>query len=308
MPSFVDRCGSCHQPMYAEENVSGGCNCPDRELRILLARQRVHNNSKAPADFASSFMAGETQQAQQPSLDMTLLMSEAGRNELHYAQQLARFPRTNPPIRQAQTTPENDDVSFEPAASEDDIDLGGDVDWTGSWDQSTHHNTRTASVARSMDAIDLSAMWMQGSGVPFTHDQLVSPEADGFDFDTRDLVVDAPSRQGGGASSGRFRVDGTPPPRIPFNRGIVGQGPMVESSRVRNGRFPVLREQGPPPAPITDFIDQMRAELDAPRPRQPEAPRPPPVRSALAQARALQQSKPKGTSIYDLIRKNPLGR
>jgi hypothetical protein len=317
MPSFVDRCGSCHRPLYAEEGISGGCDCPDRDLRILLARQRVANTSKAPSDFASSFMASE---AQQPPLDMTLLMSEAGRNELRYAQQLAGFPRIPPQIRQAQTTPENDDVSFEPTAFEDDIDLGGgDVDWTGSWDQTSRHNARTASAARSMDAVDLSAMWMQGSDVPYTPDQLIAPEAlDDFDFNTRDLVVDAPSRQGGGASSGRFRVDGTPPPRIPFNGGLVGQGPMVESSRVRNGRFPVLREQGarPPPPPRTDFLDQMRAELDtpwprqggSPIPRQSEAPRPPPVRSALEQARALQQSKPTGTSVYDLIRKNPLGK
>lgn len=305
MPTALDRCSSCRQPVYAEEGVSGGCNCPDHDLRVLLAEQRLRNNKGNP-DFAASLMAPVPALAE---VDPGLLMSAAGRNEFEAARSLTFQAVQGVRTREAAMF---DDVANwgppgqpEPVPPQDDeIQLGGDDDWTGEWQDRPRHNARVASVAARMDQVDLAAMWMQGTGIPFDRAQLATPDhLDDFQFDTGDLgtvdVSNYPRGGGGGGSGGRFRVDQPTPPRAAFNRGLVNdQGPMREAGRARG--FAILRETGPgayqrPAAPP--------ASLPTPTPPSPYE-RPAPV-SAVEQARAL-QSRPRGPSVYDLIRNSPL--
>lgn len=327
MPNPIDRCGACQQPVYVEENVAGGCGCPDRDFRVLLAQQR-HRNNTGNEDFASSFVASPPPALTE--LDPSFLMSAAGRNEFEAARQLAgpsfrstlaqglrgrtehvaflddaadfgptarTMADTNPNVsspRQAQPVP----------PVEDEIDLDSGDEWTGQWEDHGRHNARVASTAAQMDSVDLSAMWLQGTGIPFDRSQLVTPDhLDDFQFDTGELAVDTTNYpRGGGVGGGRFRVDQAPPVRPAFNRSRVDDG-GVEIGRVgRGGRFEG-RPLPPPPPPQPNIFEQVRADFAAPPPPRPE-PRQAPV-SAVQQARAL-QAKPRGPSVYDLIRSNPL--
>jgi hypothetical protein len=331
MPNPIDRCGACQQPLYVEDNIPGGCGCPDRDFRVLLAQQR-HRNNTGNEDFASTFVAASAPPPNLSEVDPGLLMSAAGRSEFEAAQQLAG-PSFRAAIAQGlrgrtehvaflddqtffgheartMTDTANPNVSSprqaQPVAPVDDeIDLDAGDEWTGNWDGPSRHQARVASTAAQMADVDLAAMWMQGTGIPFDRSQLVAPGGDGFEFDTGELAVDTSAYpRGGGVGGGRFRVDAAPPPRPAFNRGLVNnQGPMTEATRVRGGRFAVLREQAPAPAP--NIFDQVRADFAAPPPPPPRPePRTAPV-SAVQQARAV-QAKPRGPSVYDLIRSNPL--
>jgi hypothetical protein len=317
MPNPIDRCAACQQPLYIEANVAGGCDCQDRDFRILLAQQR-HRNSTGNEDFASAFVAAPPPDLSE--VDPGILMSAAGRSEYENAQQLrgrTRFvahlddaavfgPTAGTVTDDARTMLENssygppaEDVFAQEPMVEEEED-----DWTGlsaSQQQHHRHNARVANVAARMDNVDLAAMWLEGTGIPFDRAQLAAPAGDGFEFDTGEMAVDtAAYPRGGGVGGGRFRVDGGRPPRTAFNREMINnQGPMTEGGRVR-GRFAVLREQQP--APEVNFA-AIRAEAAPPPPR--EAPRAP--TSAVQQARAL-QSTSKGPSVYDLIRRNPLGK
>ncbi len=309
MPNAIDRCASCHQPVYVEANVQGGCDCNDRDFRVLLAQQRQRNNAGSP-DFAAAFVASIPNLNE---IDPGLLMSAAGRSEYEGARQLAG-PQGRPIRGRTEVVAildddqafrasvpdernEPDTVSFDDGEG---IDLDSD-DWTGLSQhtaQSQGHNARVASTAARMDSVDLASMWMQGTGIPYDPSQLIAPGGDGFEFDTGDFVVDARDtpRGGGGGSGARFRVDGGAPPRTPFNRDLVNdQGPMTEAARVRGGRFPILREV------------MVAPRIQAPRPPPPpvEAPVRPAPRNAIAQAREM-QSRARGPSVYDLIRSNPL--
>ncbi len=257
-------------------------------------------------------------------VDPAVLMSAAGRSEYEGARQLTAasdlsFQRAARQLRgrtedvafldDAQTFTASQELAPPTAdrpSNDDGIGFDLDGDWTGDWEGPQRHNARVASVARQVDSIDLAAMWMQGTGIPFDRSQLVAEGGDGFEFDTGDFVVDASTRGGGGGggSAQRFRVDAPPPPRPAFNRALVNdQGPMTEAGRVRNGRFPILRETGPgayqrPPVPPA-FIERMERPYEPPPP--PSAPR----GTAIQQARAM-QAKARGPSVYDLIRSDPL--
>jgi hypothetical protein len=306
MPNAIDRCGSCGQSVYLEENVEGGCGCPERDFRILLARQRERNNS-GKADFASAFMASGPPDISQ--VDPGLLMSAAGRNEFEAARQLSAFQgisQAAPPAREAaqevllNDLQELNNVTAETMDTGDDIDLGGGDDWTGLGSQQPErHMARVASVAQQMDGTDLAAMWMQGTGIPFDRSQLAAPDhLDDFQFDT-ELAMDTPGPRGGGggAVGGRFRVDGGPPPRPAFDRGMINaQGPTVEAARVR-GRFAVLREAGPR-EPVGTRPPGVRP-VERSEPASPRAPV-----SAVQQAREL-QARSRGPSVYERLRDNP---
>lgn len=324
MPNPIDRCGACQQPVYLEENVAGGCGCPDRDLRVLLAQQR-HRNNTGNEDFASAFVAN-TPPPNLSEVDPGILMSAAGRSEYENAQSLTRGlrgqthlvahlddaaifgPTAGTVTDDSRTMLENsshgppaEDVFAQQPMEED------EEDWTGlasSEPQRQRHNARVASVAAQMDSVDLAAMWLQGTGIPFDRSQLATPDhLDDFQFDTGELAVDTTNYpRGGGVGGGRFRVDQAPPVRPAFNRGRVADG-GVEIGRIgRGGRFEG-RPLPPPPPPQPTIFEQVRAEFEAPPPPRPE-PRQAPV-SAVQQARAL-QAKPRGPSVYDLIRSNPL--
>ena len=328
MPNPIDRCGACQQPLFVEENIVGACNCHDRDLRILLAQQR-HRNTTGNEDFASSFMTASAAPPNLGEVDPGLLMSAAGRSEFEAARQLAGPPltfrsaaerlrgRTEVAVmfdddasfgREARTMADtNPNVSSPRQAQpvgpvDDEIDLDAGDEWTGTWEDQPRHQARVASVAARMDNVDLAAMWMQGTGIPFDRSQLAAPDhLDDFSFDTGEMAVDTTNYpRGGGVGGGRFRVDRDPPPRTSFNRTRLAQD-GVEIGRIgRGGRF----EARPLPPPPPSIFDQVRAEA-APPPPPREAPRAPV--SAVQQARDL-QAKPRGPSVYDLIRRNPLGK
>ena len=262
-------------------------------------------------------------------IDPGLLMSAAGRNEYEGARQLAgplrgrtQYASSWPVGPTAGTTvtddartmleehsfgpPSEDVYSQQPIEPEEDIDLGGDEDWTGlaaSQQQHQRHNARVARTTQAMDQVDLAAMWMQGTGIPFDPGQLVAPGGDGFEFDTGEMAVDAAYPRGGGGGGARFRVDGPAPQRQPFNRTRVDDG-GVEIGRIgRGGRFEG-RPPSPPAPPAPTIFEQVRVVYNSPRPPPPPEPPRPPV-SAVQQAREM-QSRSKGPSVYDLIRSNPL--
>jgi hypothetical protein len=312
MPNAIDRCASCQQPLYVEEHVAGGCDCSDRDLRILLAQQRQRNNSGNP-DFASAFMASGPPDLS--SIDPGILMSAAGRSEFEGAKQLAGprgrtqvmavlddeapFTASNAPQPVGPTHHQDDGIGWDLDAAD------GGNDWTGNWQDHGRHNARVASVASAMDNTDLAAMWMQGTGIPFDPAQLAAPGGDGFEFDTELAVDTSAYPRGGGASGPRFRVDGAPPARPAFDRGLVNDmGPTTVAARVgRDGRFPVLREQPVPRPRVQDIFDQVRAQ--AARIDAPARPEPRPPVSAIQQARDI-QARSRGPSVYDLIRSSPL--
>jgi hypothetical protein len=290
MPNAIDRCASCRQPLYLEDGVAGGCGCPDRELRVLLAQQK-QRNSTGNTDFT------EVSPPDLSGIDPAFLLSAAGRSEFEAARQISGL------VPQAVPSPPMAAPEIDLGEADEGVDFDFDGDWTGSWQDQTRHNARVASAANGMDNVDLAAMWMQGTGIPYDPSQLVSTDhLDDFQFDTGDLAVDASAYPRGGSSAApRFRVDAAPPSRPAFNRSLVNdQGPMVESARVRNGRFPVLRER-PQPQNV-DVFDQVRTH-DVPAPSHESRPTAP--MNAMQQARQL-QAKPKGPSVYDLIRNNPL--
>ncbi len=210
MPNALDRCSSCQQPVYAEEGVPGGCDCPDHDFRVLLAQQRLRNNA-GNQDFMSVVMASTPNLS---DVDPDILMSAAGRSEFEAAQSLVRSAA--PPVRgRAQYAAMfDDDAHFsnpgqpEPVPpQEEEIELGGEEEWTGTWQDRNAHNTRVASVAARMDGVDLAAMWLQGTGIPFDRAPLAMAATDDFEFDTGEMAVDATAypRGGGGGGGGRFR-------------------------------------------------------------------------------------------------------
>src|SRR5271166_5509170 len=190
MPNAIDRCSSCRQPVYVEEGVVGGCACQDRSFRILLAQQKQRNNA-GHMDFASSFVANEAPDLS--NVNPALLMSAAGRHEFEAAQQLAGIRgRTQQAVmfddtshftagtvtEDSRTMLENN--SYGPPAEDvfaqapvGDLDLSDeDGDWTGlSSNEPQRHNARVASVTNRMDGVDLAAMWMQGTGIPYDPSQ-----------------------------------------------------------------------------------------------------------------------------------------
>ena len=234
-------------------------------------------------------------------IDPGVLMSAAGRNEFNMARQ-ASGQAFSPAPQMTQTqfseraagcrcryTPctcqreartmleqnswgppvEGDVFSLEEA--EEEVSFEDDEgDWTGLSSQAPQrHQARVASAARRIDDLDLAAMWMQGTGIPYDRGQLAAPGGDGFEFDTGEMNVDAVPRGGGGGggSGARFRVDGGAPRAPAFNRELINnQGPMVEGARVRG--FAVLRETGP--------------GATRPRPERPQAERPAPTPRPMA--------------------------
>lgn len=320
MPNPIDRCGACRQPLYVEANVPGGCDCHDRDFRILLAEQR-RRNSSGNEDFASSFST--LQDAPDLSeIDPGLLMSAAGRNEFEAAQSLRptvptlrKTPATPASGRQTEAAMFDDSATWGPPGQtnpvtpqDDEIELGDD-DWTGDWNGSSRHNARVASsMAAGVADVDLSAMWMQGTGIPFDRTQLITPDhLDDFSFDTGEMRVDAGAYpRGGGVGGGRFRVDQAPPARGGFNNTTIPAAGGVEVSRIRAGRFQVVRERParPEPPPPPSIFEQIRAEVaePAPPPRQESRPL-----SAVQQAREV-QARSRGPSVYDRLRTNPFGK
>jgi hypothetical protein len=312
MANRIDRCASCQLDVYLEEGVTNACACPERDFRILLHGQRQRNAS-TNQDFPAVVMGLHAAPSTLPEIDPGMLMSAAGRSEFEAAQQL-RPGRPFPQQRQAMQRTAADNAidamfsaPYEPpmAEEEPDIDLDGDQDWTGDWRDTRQHNAR---VASSVAHVDLAAMWMQGTGIPYDPAQLASSgDADDFSFDTGEMDVSAANMPRGGGGGGRFRVDGGAPPRTAFNRELINsQGPMREATRVgQGGRFAVLREQEAARAPRVvepqAVFENVRAAV---------APPPPPVSmptrapSALQQARQLQASSHK-PSAYDMLRSNP---
>ena len=271
MPTQIDRCASCGHPVFQEEAVAGGCSCPERGLRLLLAAARQQNGGAASVPdpgFMPRF------QAPAPTA----------------RQVVASRPAAPPPLRGRPRV----------AAVVDDATFFGEEDsgdWTGGW-----REPQEAPVAAAVSQMDLAAMWMQGTGIPYDPSQLVgTPGADDFEFSTGDIDVSAASRAAmpsGGGGGGRFRVDRPTPQRPSFDRTTVNNhGPMRETARVRD-RFAVLREvqpAGPPPRMPPAQVQESFAP-----------PEPVPVRlSAIQQARVLQASVKPGVSSYDRLRRNP---
>lgn len=270
MPTQIDRCASCGHPVFQEEAISGGCACPERGLRLLLAAERHRNGGGVPA-------------RPQPALDPVAIMSQSGRGEYEAARRVAARPA--PPRGRPRV-----------AAVVDEENFFGDDDWTGDWRGPVEEAPNVA-----MSQMDLAAMWMQGTGIPFDPSQLVgAPGADDFEFSTgADIDVRAASQApSGGGSGGRFRVDRPAPPRPAFDRTTVNnQGPMREAGRVRD-RFSVLREVQPAGAPRIPVVAQVQESFASPEPV--------PVKlSAIQQARVLRASvQPSGPSTYDRLRRN----
>ena len=310
--------------MFIEENVTGACGCPERDLRILLAQQRQRNGA-SNQDFASVVMSPSRNASSLPDLDPSMLLSAVGQNELLGAQQLRpnvsaagcncrSRPCSCRSRGQTQHVAYADDAQFDNtlldsgghvhAPDDEGIDFGSG-DWTGSWQEPRQHNARVA----SMGQVDLAAMWMQGTGIPYDPGQLHAPDhLDDFSFDTGEMNVDATSYpRGGGGGGQRFRVDGAAPARPTFDRSIINnQGPMREAARVgQNGRFAVLREQPPAPPPPTIF-EQVARDAGVPyrAPPTPDVTVPARAPSALQQARQLQASS-RVPSTYDRLRNNP---
>jgi hypothetical protein len=279
MPNPIDRCASCGQPVYCEEAVPNSCGCPERELRILLAQQRQRNNS-GNTEFTATFLASV------PSLDTIdpgIFMSPQGRTEFDAARQLAG-PTTAARAQQAvQHLDEPPGFDLE------------DGDWTGLDAPQPTHNARTA-TAGHIGEVDLAAMWMEGSGIPYDRSQLVVTSAEDFEFST-EMDVGGPGPRGGGGA--RFRVDGSTP-----------RPPMNEVGRVRGHTILRERPERPerPPRDVLADLVQNRERVDPSITRtRPEAPvaAERPV-SAVQQARLL-QAQARTPSIYSTMRNNPIG-
>lgn len=337
MPNPVDKCASCQSPVYAEDGIPGGCGCPERELRLLLANQKDRNsrgNAASAPDFASHFVGRTASADGLPELPAELLMSAAGRSELQAAQSFS--PRGPTTFRQALAAPLrgrtelvamlDDAAFFQDDSSGDGLDsiegfdgAGLDGELESALGAGAQNRRRQVSASASAaSSVDLSAMWMQGTGIPYDPAQLAvdgSPN-DGFEFDTGDFAMRVPDYPSGGGPRGggvRFRVDQpAPPPRPTFER------PTREVARVgSNGRFAIITDQARAERAEHPIADDLRAlermardagnhDFNIARPEPP--PRDITANQANARQSAVQQAKvlqarSKIPSVYDRLRK-----
>jgi hypothetical protein len=293
MPSPIDHCTSCRRPVYANQGTPGECSCPEAGLRVLLAQERARNN-RENSDFVSGFVQTpvarppvargvRTASQELPDLDPTMFLSPAGRQEMQAAQSMP-FPSGRPIRGQTAVATHFDDA--------------------GLFEEGSDFGNRTASAA---PAVDLESMWMASTGIPYEPGE-TSSGLDGFEFttyDPQDIDLDlerpAVGPRNGGA---RFRVDQPPPARPPVPRPVsMERGPMREVTRVREGRFSVLRED-PIPVPREEFNEMVRDALPA-RPR-PSAAELNAKQSAIQQARTLQENAKRPTAYQHLLA-NSLG-
>ncbi len=235
MPSPIDKCSSCRLPVYEEDNVSGGCGCAERPLRLLLAERRRENAREGIVD--TTYSPGLRAAAGLPDLNPEMLMSAEGRAEFQAAQTM-RDPVRGRPRFAAMI---DDDQSFEPPTPE----------------------------------VNLEAMWMQNSGIPYEPGESpVTSSSNDFGFDSYDYQIDineeATPRYGGRVGGARFRVDRPLEPRPSFSPGRPEPGPQGGNMREvgRSGRFSILAEMertAPPPPPPAPRAMPPRVASSGPR-------------------------------------------
>ncbi len=294
MPSPIDHCTSCRRPVYANQGTPGECSCPEAGLRVLLAQERARNN-RGNSDFVSGFMQPQvapppvargvrTASQALPDLDPTMLLSPAGRQEMQAAQSMP-FPAARPIRGQTAVAVQFDDA--------------------GLFEESQNFGSRTASAP----AVDLESMWMANTGIPYEPGSSVMDDGlTDFEFTTyepQDLDLDLERPVGGSRGGVRFRVDQPPPPRPIATRPVASErGPMREVTRVREGRFSVLREDSSPSR--DEFTNMVRDAIPASRPTRPSAAELNAKQSAIQQARTLQENAKRPTAYQHLLA-NSLG-
>lgn len=257
--------------MYAEEAVVGGCACPERPFRLLLASQKQRNQA-SNQEWASPII-GAPQEAALPDLTPEMLLSPMGRGEFEAAQ-------------------------GEPVDLDDMLGLG------------RPRMERTASRGRpapTLANVNLEEMWLNGTGIPYEPSEIPVVADDGFEFSSGEEDIDLGGPPIGPRTGGvRFRVD-----RAPSERGLVNdQRAMRQVNQVRNGRFALLaedpapRQEGTPVATIADRI-ATRTGVMRPPPRDITASDANARQSVMQQARVLQE-RAKRPTVYDRLRNNPI--
>jgi len=272
MPVPLDKCASCQLPVFAEDAVPGGCGCPERELRVLLAQRRKANEGVGlrPPNMNRDCL---------PALTPEMLMSSEGRSEFRAAQGIRG--------RTVDAVMLDEAMNFEAPA---------------------RHNHRQASAPQ----VNLEELWMVNSGIPYEPGETsTGPEDFEFTSDEADIDVGTPRPSGGRQVGGqRFQVGRDPVPRTPpMSREVVPGpqgGPMREIGRA--GRFAVLGEIPPPREPlmveVPTVLSRIQTQLNRDRPERPARQEQPErqarPRNAMEQSRVM-QAKERLPTVYDRI-------